>query len=107
MTVESDSDRLTLLADFGQTAKFSPGVTFPDRNGETADITAIFDNNFLEVRGIDSAVASSQPTILARTIDLADVVRNSMIELGADKYKVVGIEPDGSGMTTLLLEGPT
>ena len=107
MTVESDSDRLTLLADFGQTAKFSPGVTFPDRNGSTADITAIFDNNFLEVRGIDSAVASSQPTILTRTIDLADVVRNSMIELAADMSKVVGIEPDGSGMTTLLLEGPT
>jgi len=106
MTVESDSDRLAMLADFGQSVTFSPGSTYPDRNSETVDIIAIFDQDYFEVRGIESVSDNSQPALLARTIDTAKAIRNSMIEIDVDVYKVVGVEPDGTGITVLRLEGP-
>lgn len=106
MPVESDNDRAHLLADFGQLVTFSPGETYPNRNNETAEITGIFDKAFFEIVGDLVAADSNQPVIVCRTIDVAGAERNSMVEIGADTYKVVGVEPDGTGITLLLLEGP-
>ncbi len=104
--VESDLDRAHLLADFGELVLFSPGSTYPNRNNETVEITGIFDKEFFEVAGDLAAADSSQPIIVCRSIDVLEAERNSMIEIGDDVYKVVGVEPDGTGITALLLEGP-
>ena len=95
-----------MLADFGVSVIFSPGATYPHRNSDTETITAIFDAEYIEIQGDEMIAASKAPAIIARTSDAADAQINSMAEIGVDRYKVVGVEPDGNGMTVLILEGP-
>ena len=108
MPVESAADRATLLADFGEAAIFSPGAVWPNRSSASCTITGIFDFEYLPIDGGDTRLSSSNPVFFARTADLADVVRDSVIERVSDGgvYKVAAIEPDGTGMTLLQLEGP-
>lgn len=106
MAVETDTDRSTMIADFGSTVTFSPGDTWPNRNDQTVEIKGIFDNEFFELVGEDTRIKSSQPMLICKTSDVSDAERNSVVEIGTDKYKVVGVEPDGTGITLLLLEGP-
>ena len=111
MAVETDADTKTMLADFGRLVLFTPGDSYPNRNDDTVEITAIFDTAFFEITGDESDADSKQPKLLARTLDAADAARNSMVEIGADVYKVVGVEADGTadpagGFTVLALEGP-
>ena len=106
MTVETAEDRATLLADFGETVLFSPGSTYPNRNDNSESITVIFDNGFYDVPLDAAAGTAKNPSVLTRTADTEDAARNSMIERGEDRYKVVEVEPDGNGFSVLSLEGP-
>ena len=112
MTVESASDRATMLADFGLLCIFSPGATYPNRNDKSVSIRGIFDNGFYDIIGAETDAASRNPTLTCRTDDVNGAMRNSMIEIGGDVYKVVSPEPDGTGddtekgITVLMLEGP-
>jgi len=106
MTVESASDRASMLADFGQSVTFSPGATFPNRNDETAVITGIFDNGFVEVIGDEANSYATRPTLVCRTADVLNAARNSMVEFSDLVYKVAQVQPDGTGITELILEGP-
>lgn len=106
MTVETDTERTSMIADFGVAVTWSPGDTYPNRNDKTASIKGVFDNEFFEIAGQDTRARSSQPMIVCKTSDVETAARNSMVEIGADKFKVVGVEPDGTGITLLLLEGP-
>ncbi len=105
MTVETDSDRATFVSDWNS-ALFSPGDTYPNRNDKTATIKGIFDKEYFRAEGEFTAVSTSEPQFHARTGDIDGAERNSMIEIGEDKYKVVAVEPDGTGFTVLILEGP-
>lgn len=106
MTVESDADRATMFADFDAPVLFSPGATWPDQNDKTATINGIFDSEFLEIPGQDMTAESKSLMFSARTIDVAGAVHNSMIEIADKIYKVISVEPDGTGITSLGLEGP-
>jgi hypothetical protein len=114
MTVESAADRLALLADFApedstgdkKVIKFSPGATFPNRNQSTVDVVGIFDNEYLSIAADGPDIDARQPALLCRSADVTDAVNNSMVEIGSAVYKVVGVEPDGTGITALALEGP-
>lgn len=106
MTVETDTELISMLLDFGDDIIFSPGSTYPSRNDNTATIKGIFDNEYFEIAGQDNPARSSQPTLVCKSSDVNSAERNSMVERGIDVYKVVGVEPDGTGITLLLLEGP-
>lgn len=106
MPVETDTELTSLLSDFGDDISFSPGSTYPNRNDGTTTIKGIFDNTFYEIAGEQGPADSSQPQLVCKTSDVTGAERNSMIERGDDVYKVVGVEPDGTGITLLLLEGP-
>ena len=107
MTVETDADRATMFADFDAPVSFSPGPTWPDQNDDTATINGIFDSEFVEIPGQDMSAESRTLMFTGRSIDLVDAVHNSMIERSDGKiYKVISVEPDGTGITTLGLEGP-
>lgn len=106
MTVESDADRATMFADFDAPVLFSPGATWPDQNDKTATINGIFDSEFLEIPGQDMTAESKSLMFIARTIDVAGAVHNSMIEIADQIYKIISVEPDGTGITMLGLEGP-
>ncbi len=67
-----------------------------------ATVNGIFDESFVEINGVESL----SPTFYCAS---ADVTANSMadgtaITIGGTGYTVRGVQPDGSGMTLLILE---
>lgn len=95
-----------MLADFGVTAVYSPGTTYPNRNDSTREIAVIFNAGYTEVVGDQVTANSTQPTVIGRAVDLEGARQNSMIELDCKIYKVSRAEPDDTGMVILYLEGP-
>ena len=93
MSVETAADRSALLNDYGTT------VTKAD----TSTFTAIFDNDFLAVDLDESEVESTEPTLLARTADVSGLAHGDSLTISAVSYTVRGIQPDGTGMTHIML----
>jgi len=93
MSVETAADRTAMLADYGTTVTKADASTF----------TGIFDNDFLAVDLDESEVESSEPTLLARTADVSILAHGDTLTISAVSYTVRGIQPDGTGMTQIML----
>lgn len=63
-------------------------------------VRGIFDNGFASAFGMDGG----QPSLMVKSTDAAGTVRGHVAVVAAVNYTVQGIEPDGIGMTRLLLE---
>jgi len=88
MTIESAADRLAMLADW-DSAVFGADT-----------ISGVFDNKFVEVNGVEDV----HPVFTCRTADVPGVAQGSAITVNGTAYTVVGVQPDGTGMSMLLLE---
>jgi len=93
MSVETAADRTAMLADYGSTVTKADASTF----------VAIFDNDFLAVDLDESEVESTEPTLLARTADVSGLAHGDSLTISAVSYTVRGIQPDGTGMTQIML----
>ena len=93
MSVETTADRTAMLADYGSTVTKADASTF----------VAIFDNDFLAVDLDESEVESTEPTLLARTADVSGLAHGDSLTISAVSYTVRGIQPDGTGMTQIML----
>lgn len=93
MSVETAADRSAMLADYGTTVTKTDASTF----------TAIFDNDFLAVDLDESEVESTEPTLLARTADVSGLAHGDSLTISSTSYTVRGIQPDGTGMTQIML----
>jgi len=93
MSVETAANRTALLADYGTTVTKADASTF----------VAIFDNDFLAVDVDESEVESTEPTLLARTADVSGLAHGDSLTISAVSYTVRGIQPDGTGMTQIML----
>ena len=101
MAVETAVDRGYLLADFGESATYTPV------GGVAATVTVIFDNEYFPVDGAGSMVfAMQQPKALGRTVDFVSVSEGATLAIDGTTYTVRVVMPDGTGMSELLLEAP-
>jgi len=50
-----------------------------------------------------SEVESTEPTLLARTADVSSLAHGDTLTISAVNYTVRGIQPDGTGMTQIML----
>lgn len=73
------------------------------------EVPVIFDNTPLI--GLGDAFETSQPSVLGTSADLSGIEHGSLLTLlkplgmvGSDTWAVVGIQPDGTGLTRLVLE---
>lgn len=94
MAVETAEDREAMLADFGIVVTL-PGAT---------TITGILDSGYLAVDVEDTEVESSEPVLTCRTIDVSALTHGSQLTISGSSYYVRGIQPDGTGITTLILD---
>jgi hypothetical protein len=94
MMVETGLERLSMLNDFGV------NVTV---NGST--IKGIFDSPYgpVEVGG-EVAFSIQESSVLVRTSDIPTVVQGTTMVVDGRSYVITDIQPDGTGMTTLMLE---
>lgn len=100
MAVESADDRAIFLSvdDFGVSAIFT-------HNRVASTISGIFDNDFVEVdAGGGVPFAMQQPRFLARTSDVSTAVEDDTLVISNATYKIKVVQPDGTGMTNLILE---
>lgn len=90
---ESDADRLALIKGLG-------GLLVSHTAGE---FWAIFENEYATV--LDGAVESTGPAVTARTSDVRNIPKDTVLQVGEDTYRVKTLQPDGLGMTAILLKG--
>lgn len=94
MAVETAEDREAMLADFGIV------VTLPS----ATTITGILDSGYLAVDVEDTEVESSEQVLTCRTTDVSALTHGSQLTISGATYYVRGIQPDGTGITTLILD---
>jgi len=99
MAVETADDRLIMLTDFGQT------VTYTVQGGSAKNITAIFDNQFVEVdTGGEVGFAIQQPRLTCRTSDVSNCTEGDSFVISGTTYLSRIVQDDGTGMTIIVLE---
>jgi len=64
-------------------------------------VPVIFDNGYQA--GLSGLVETTGPTARAKSADVGAVVQGSTMVIGGTTYTVTGVQPDGQGVTTLLL----
>jgi len=82
-------NRSPFFADFGEKASLNNKL-----------VTIIFDHDFLASLGVESAT----PVVLIDDVDAVGVNHGMNLVLRGVVYIVVGIHPDGTGLTQLMLE---
>jgi hypothetical protein len=67
-------------------------------------VSAIFDNSFAVGSVGVMGMATSQPVLNLRTVDVGADPVGQIVQVDAATYLVAAHEPDGNGMSRLLLE---
>lgn len=83
------------LSPFFNSAELATAATM-----DGAAVTGIFDNAYTEVFGM----ASRDPMFTLPSASAASATQSSVLVLGGVSYRVTSVQPDGTGVTTLLLE---
>lgn len=92
------------LTAFMDPGGFAVKATATTRHGEVVQFPVIFDNGYAaQLGGLADATG---PSALASSADVADLVQGSHVDIGAETWAVADMQPDGTGMTTLLLRKP-
>ena len=66
----------------------------------SATVAGIFENQFVEVNGIEGV----RPVFTCAAAEIAKVEHITTIKVKDYTYKVAGIQPDGTGLTSIILE---
>jgi len=66
----------------------------------TSIVAGIFENQFVEVQGVEGM----RPVFTCAEANVASIKHGDIISLKAGSYKVAGVQSDGTGLTSLILE---
>jgi hypothetical protein len=98
------SDLLTDLATFINITEFADTATHVLT---AATFPVIFDAAYVGIIGPSGEIQSSGPQAQAKTSDVEDYAIGDEIMINAIYYKIAGMEPDGTGITRILLSERT
>ncbi len=68
-----------------------------------ATIQGIFDAPFKSAVAGEMGIESTLPQVLVKTSDVASAVHGQTMTINSVVYQIIGIQPDGTGMTSILL----
>lgn len=101
MAVESADD----LAIFFDADDFGVNASYTPSGGSASDVKGIFRNVFFEAEaGGNVGVAMQDPIFICRTADVSSAAEGDAITISGTAYTIRVVEPDGSGVTRLMLE---
>lgn len=89
MPLETEADRQAMLAALGEPATVG-----------TASVKGIFERDFEASLGIES----NRPALHVSDADVPGVRQGDAVSVRGASYTVASVHPDGTGMTTLILE---
>lgn len=96
--IETSTDRLVMLNDFGQDAIYT-------HNNESVTIKGILDLEFEEIDvGGSIPFAMQRPRFHCRTSDISAATNGDTLEIDGVTYIIRVLMPDGTGMTQIQLE---
>lgn len=67
-------------------------------------VSGIFDADFVAIRGELGDTESARPVFMCATEDVEHVEYGTTARINSTNYTVRGIQPDGTGITVLVLE---
>ena len=86
------------VSEHGTTAKYTPS------GGSVSEITVIFRHDYyLEDVG-NVGVETQQAVITVQTSKVPGIAHGDLIEIDSANYNVVGVRPDGTGISEIVLE---
>jgi len=102
MTLKEDI--LTDIADvFLDTDEFADEGVWCNRYSEEKTINGIFDDEYEQVNPATGMIETTAPQFQVATSDIDGMLRSETVTIGGTTYYIIGIHPDGTGMTTLIL----
>ena len=66
-------------------------------------IQGIFDDEFSSAVQGEMGIESTVPQVLVKSSDVVGIAHADLMTINTIVYKIIGIQPDGTGMTMLLL----
>lgn len=69
-----------------------------------APIQGIYDENYVDISLGEVPIESSSPAFIARASDVPGVAHGASLIISGATFKVVNVQPDGSGLLLLILE---
>lgn len=98
MAVESSSDRAGMLDDWDE-ALYTDNQ-YPHPSSITTTINGIFDREYVEINGVESY----SPVFICQSSDVPNANHGARMTINSIVYTVVGVQPDGAGISMLILE---
>ncbi len=83
---------------FFNSSEFAVDVTYL-----AATIQGIFDAPFKSAVEGEMGIESTLPQVLVKTSDVPSAVHGQTMTIDSIVYQIIGIQPDGTGMTQILL----
>lgn len=88
------------LSPFFNADEFATVATFVPSGGEASSVSGIFDDDYSEALGMDSARA----LFTCAAADVPDVAAGDALTINGAAYKVKNVRPDATGLVALPLE---
>lgn len=76
---------------------------FTPETGDPRVILVIFDRQSSDMTLAGISVESAKPQATCRDIDVAGVTHACTLSIGGEEWHIMDIQPDGTGITTLIL----
>jgi len=70
----------------------------------TTSISVILNKEYFAIAGESVDVDGTQPVVTCRSTDVTGIDTSDTIVIDAETYNIVNIQPDGTGMTVLILQ---
>jgi len=100
MALESASD----LAGYFETDSHGSSATITI-NGSGSSINVILNKEYFAIDpGLGMEVEGTQPVATGRSSDMTNVEIGDTIQISSITYNIVNVQPDGTGVTALVLE---
>jgi len=86
-------------------SEFETDATYTPVGGSAKTVTGIYDDESIEDSGeVEVGERASQSTFDCKTSDVPNAAHDDTLTVGSQAHKVVGVDKDGTGVTTLVLE---
>ena len=96
MTLKDDIT--TDLDTFLNSDEFGVNITY-----DAGTIKGVFDNEFIESNQDEISVEDFQPQVIVKSSDIPGLSHGDTMTIESVDYNVIGIQPDGTGLTLVIL----
>jgi hypothetical protein len=73
-------------------------------DGTSSSISVILNNEYFAIAGESVDIDGTQPVVTCRSSDVTGVDTDDTITISSVTYNITNIQPDGTGVTVLILQ---